>query len=554
MSYRLSIDDGPMAGHSFAVEPGSHPVGRHGAAIAILHDRYLDDQHAVIDLDETGLHVRDLGSMHGSYVNGHRVTEAPLHDGDIIQFGTTRLRVVGESSAAALRCPGCALGLPATPPAVCPRCGRDLGPLVRGEVAAEPGRNYCVACGKQLPAAARFCPACGHDAEQLARPPAQRSHAPSWMVALLAALMILLLLLLAGGGYAFGRLSRQRPGPGTTNADLPALADPAPAPVADAAPQAPASPELAPAAGQSSPRSDWRNTGRVRLRYGGVPGQRLQYEASTRMDGSMSVLGETTPLDVTASSGYTQDIIANDGGRLTMRLGLQPWGVDQDGKPFGGALPGAPPPLTVTMSPSGEVLGVQQSGAGESVPVPGLPNGLMFDYQAIVQQMSGMSFPDRELAIGDEWERTATVPLPNGGQATFQASSRLDGFTRIAGRDVARVVTRLTTPVTMKLSGSDNQPVENVGELSGTVTSLFDPDEGALVRSDSELSMRFTMSPEGLVPGMGDLSQALSGIQGLYGSLGEEGAAPAMPKLPDPAQTVRLEATGTVRTTVIRTR
>jgi pSer/pThr/pTyr-binding forkhead associated (FHA) protein len=36
--------------------------------------------------------VRDLGSNNGTFVNGRRVTQAELHDGDVIQVGFIDLR------------------------------------------------------------------------------------------------------------------------------------------------------------------------------------------------------------------------------------------------------------------------------------------------------------------------------------------------------------------------------------------------------------------------------------------------------------------------------
>jgi hypothetical protein len=44
-------------------------------------------KHAQIALTESGYMVRDLGSENGTFVNGERVAEQPLTDGDLLHFG-----------------------------------------------------------------------------------------------------------------------------------------------------------------------------------------------------------------------------------------------------------------------------------------------------------------------------------------------------------------------------------------------------------------------------------------------------------------------------------
>ena len=46
--------------------------------------------HAQITETEGGWLLRDLSSENGTYVNGQRVTERLLADGDRVQFGTSR--------------------------------------------------------------------------------------------------------------------------------------------------------------------------------------------------------------------------------------------------------------------------------------------------------------------------------------------------------------------------------------------------------------------------------------------------------------------------------
>ena len=65
----------------------------------ILLDQPLVDRHHADLLWQDGRHVlRDLGSTHGTFVNGQRVVEdRPLVPNDVVQIGTFRLTYDGDS-------------------------------------------------------------------------------------------------------------------------------------------------------------------------------------------------------------------------------------------------------------------------------------------------------------------------------------------------------------------------------------------------------------------------------------------------------------------------
>jgi len=50
-------------------------------------------QHAVVVRQGSAWLIRDLGSLNGTYVNGERVEEAALTQGDDVQIGRFRLVV-----------------------------------------------------------------------------------------------------------------------------------------------------------------------------------------------------------------------------------------------------------------------------------------------------------------------------------------------------------------------------------------------------------------------------------------------------------------------------
>jgi pSer/pThr/pTyr-binding forkhead associated (FHA) protein len=68
--------------------------------LALPADPTLSRLHAVLERYEAGWCVRDLGSRNGTFVNGQRVwRERPLHPGDELRVGATRLVYRGEGPA-----------------------------------------------------------------------------------------------------------------------------------------------------------------------------------------------------------------------------------------------------------------------------------------------------------------------------------------------------------------------------------------------------------------------------------------------------------------------
>lgn len=66
-------------------------VGRGEDNSVTLSDTRVSRVHARIEQAEVGLRIVDLGSRHGTYVNGERVTTSTLADGDQIQLGDVLL-------------------------------------------------------------------------------------------------------------------------------------------------------------------------------------------------------------------------------------------------------------------------------------------------------------------------------------------------------------------------------------------------------------------------------------------------------------------------------
>ena len=76
-------------------------LGRGISADVRLDDATVSRRHAVIVRDEAGVRILDDRSMNGVWVNGERVTEAVLGDGDQILLGRVPLTYVASAPQAA---------------------------------------------------------------------------------------------------------------------------------------------------------------------------------------------------------------------------------------------------------------------------------------------------------------------------------------------------------------------------------------------------------------------------------------------------------------------
>jgi pSer/pThr/pTyr-binding forkhead associated (FHA) protein len=82
---------GGRSGEVFALGPDRTTVGRSPDCDIFLDDVTVSRRHAVI-ADQGGRFViEDLGSLNGTFLNRHRVEQAPLSDDDEVQIGKYRL-------------------------------------------------------------------------------------------------------------------------------------------------------------------------------------------------------------------------------------------------------------------------------------------------------------------------------------------------------------------------------------------------------------------------------------------------------------------------------
>ncbi|MEZ5333067.1 MAG: mechanosensitive ion channel [Thermoanaerobaculia bacterium] len=85
----LFLSGGPEGGRTVCMEGDVLRVGRSAECDLVLADVSVSKLHFEIERTGGSYTLRDLGSSHGTRINGRRVQEAALHDMDRIQAGDT---------------------------------------------------------------------------------------------------------------------------------------------------------------------------------------------------------------------------------------------------------------------------------------------------------------------------------------------------------------------------------------------------------------------------------------------------------------------------------
>lgn len=90
----LVATSGPDRGMEFRLEEGtSMDVGREEGVDMRLADPEASRRHARVRVDAGSVTLTDLASTNGTFVNGTRVTEAELGEGDVVRIGITEMTV-----------------------------------------------------------------------------------------------------------------------------------------------------------------------------------------------------------------------------------------------------------------------------------------------------------------------------------------------------------------------------------------------------------------------------------------------------------------------------
>jgi pSer/pThr/pTyr-binding forkhead associated (FHA) protein/uncharacterized RDD family membrane protein YckC len=142
-------------------------IGRDPSNDLVLPDAMVSRRHAVIECRGNQYYLRDCNSSNGSVVNGDKISERSLRDGDLVAIGTARLlyreeleledpgaKVVQHPSSPRLHCPSCRADY-RKGDLFCRECGAPVQPP------AGPRKAVCASCGTAVVLPAKFCNACG---------------------------------------------------------------------------------------------------------------------------------------------------------------------------------------------------------------------------------------------------------------------------------------------------------------------------------------------------------------------------------------------------------
>jgi len=90
-SYRLRTIEG-VPPEAIYVLAKTTRIGRSDEGEIVLLDPSVSRAHAIVEIEGDKALVRDLGSTNGTFVNGRRVANESLHEGDELRFGNTTMR------------------------------------------------------------------------------------------------------------------------------------------------------------------------------------------------------------------------------------------------------------------------------------------------------------------------------------------------------------------------------------------------------------------------------------------------------------------------------
>lgn len=95
----LVVVYGSRLGKAYYLQQPVLILGRSPSADIIIEEDSVSRRHARVRVSPTATVVNDLGATNGLFVNGHRVSEAELQDGDRLHLGETVLKYLSGRSA-----------------------------------------------------------------------------------------------------------------------------------------------------------------------------------------------------------------------------------------------------------------------------------------------------------------------------------------------------------------------------------------------------------------------------------------------------------------------
>lgn len=93
----ISLNDAMVKDVSLG--PGRTTIGRRPYNDVVLEHPTASGEHAVVQVEDGGVFIEDLGSTNGTYVNGVRVQRQAMSSNDIIEIGKYEAQYFEDESA-----------------------------------------------------------------------------------------------------------------------------------------------------------------------------------------------------------------------------------------------------------------------------------------------------------------------------------------------------------------------------------------------------------------------------------------------------------------------
>jgi hypothetical protein len=182
---RLLVKTSDVAIAEIKLTPGRNAIGREGDVDFCVPHPSVSRCHCEVWLTDDAVLVRDLDSRNGTFIEGERVQEAELTQGQTLRVGDIELLLAD----APVRISVPDLPLPAQPkaqpymPDGTPCCYHHEG-IAAGVECTRCHKAFCTRCVRQLRVAGgqprRFCPDCGGACEPLDAS-VKESKRPKWL-------------------------------------------------------------------------------------------------------------------------------------------------------------------------------------------------------------------------------------------------------------------------------------------------------------------------------------------------------------------------------------
>lgn len=97
--WSLVAKSGSLSGREFLITSTPSTLGRSSQCDICIPGSHLSRQHLQLTLIEQELHLRDLGSVNGTYLNDQRIVEAIAKPGDQLRLDVHCFHIIGPGDA-----------------------------------------------------------------------------------------------------------------------------------------------------------------------------------------------------------------------------------------------------------------------------------------------------------------------------------------------------------------------------------------------------------------------------------------------------------------------